>query len=297
MKRSLRFAVALLLVGLGLSCGSGSPGAPDAKTRTLTDDLGDRVELPAEVTRAVSLAPNITEIVFAIGKGESLVGVTTFCNYPPAAAKIRRVGDTLKPNIETIVALRPQVVFVSTASQLESFIGLLEDRGISVFVTNPDSLGEVYSSIQKIGDVLGAGIEAEALVGRMKERAAAVREDAGGGERPSVFVQIDPSLYTVGKGSYITDLVAMAGGKSVTANIDTAYPKVSREAALAYNPDIIIISVSPDNQEPNEVFSASKAVKNDRIVRIDADILSRPGPRIVDALEVIHKGIQEGGNR
>lgn len=294
MGTKFKIVFAVMFVALALSCSAGKPDAASRNTREVTDDLGNRVELPAEVTRAVSLAPNITEIVFAIGAGQKLVGVTTFCNYPEAAKAIQRVGDTLKPNVETIVALRPQVVFVSTASQLEAFTGLLEDRGISVFVTNPDSLDEVYRSISKIGDVLNARPNADALVRRMKKRADAIRQDIRGGEKPSVFVQIDPSLYTVGKGSYITDLVSMAGGRSVTSEIETAYPKVSREAALAYNPDVIIISVSPDNQKPNEVFSASKAVKSGRIVKIDADILSRPGPRIVEALELIHKGMFEG---
>lgn len=284
----------LSLAALGLACGSGSAGNSAEASRSVTDDTGRKVELPSEVTRAVSLAPNITEIVFAVGAGDKLVGATTFCDHPEAAKKIARVGDTLKPNIETIVSLRPDVVFVSTASQLEAFTNVLERQGISVFVTGPDSVETVFRSMISIGDVLGKKEEAQKVVDGLKARVRKVKDQAGRTkyEAPqTVFVQIDPTLYTVGKGSFITDLVSVAGGRSVTADIETAYPKVSKEAARAYDPRIVILSDSPDNREPNEAFSDSQALREGRVVRIDADVLSRPGPRIVDALEQIFKAI------
>jgi iron complex transport system substrate-binding protein len=106
--------------------------------REAIDDLGRTVKIPVRVERAVSLAPNLTEIVFAVGAGEKLVGVTSYCDYPPEAENIAKIGDTLKPNIETIVALKPEIVFVSTASQIETFTGTLEGQNIAYFVTNPD---------------------------------------------------------------------------------------------------------------------------------------------------------------
>ncbi|QQS41290.1 MAG: ABC transporter substrate-binding protein [Acidobacteriota bacterium] len=294
MARITQIVIFLICAAILSACGAGAPSAPAAETRLVTDGIGRKVELPAEVTRAVSLAPNLTEIVFAVGGGEKLVGVTTFCNYPAEAKQIPKVGDTLKPNVETIVALRPQVVFVSTASQLEVFTGLLERQGIAVYVTNPDSLESVFGSMLAIGDVLGKKQEAEEVVGRLRARVEKVREKAARFtyEVPqTVFVQIDPNLYTVGRGSFITDLIATAGGRSVTAEIETAYPKVSKEAASGYNPRIIILSDSLDNREPNEVFADSQAVRNGRVFRVDADVLSRPGPRIVQALEQIADAI------
>lgn len=295
MKFQLPKNLLLLVFGLVLVSSCGPSGSrPVGQTRVLTDDLGRKVGVPVRVDRVVSLAPNITEIVFKIGAGEKLVGVTTFCDFPEEANKIERVGDTLKPNIEKIVALRPQIVFVSTASQLESFTGVLERQGIAVYVTSPESVEGVFESMTAIGDVLGRREEAEKVVAALKARVRKVREIA---ERTTfeapqtVFVQIDPTLYTVGKGSYITDLIRIAGGRSVTADVETAYPKVSREAAKAYDPRVIILSDSPDNREPNEVFAGSQAVRNERVARIDADVLSRPGPRIVDALELIFEAI------
>lgn len=255
------------------------------QSREITDDLGYRIKLPEKVTRAVSLAPNLTEIIFAVGAGDKLVGVTDFCNFPEEANKIKKIGDTLKPNIENIIALKPQVVMVSTASQLETFSKTLEQQGIMVFVTNPNSLDGIYQSIEKVGQIFGTKDKANEVVSSLKKRVADVEEKTKNYDKPKVFVQIDKALYTIGKDSYMTDLVAKAGGVSVTKNLDTAYPKLSKETALALNPDVIILSESPGNEEPNEVFKNSPAVKNGKVFKINADILSRPAPRIIDGLE------------
>lgn len=260
-------------------------------THEVTDDLGKKISLPKDVKRAVSLAPNLTEIIFAVGGGEKLVGVTTFCNYPEEAKNIQKVGDTLKPNIENIIALKPDVVFVSTASQLEAFTATLEKQGIKVFVTNPNSLEEIDASIHKLGEIFGEKERSSMVVDRMYHRGKDIELKLEGEKKVKTFVQIDKSLYTIGKDSYITDLIEKAGGISVTKDVATAYPKISKEKALALNPSVIILSESPDNNEPNEVFKNSDAVKNGKVFKINADILSRPSPRIIDALEQIAKAL------
>lgn len=276
--------MSLLLAG----CYRSVPPPRELPVRTFTDDLGRTVKVPEKVDSIVSLAPNLTEIVFAVGAGDRLVGVTTFCNYPKETAGIRKVGDTQKPNIETIVALKPQIVFVSTASQLEAFTKTLDQQGIAVFVAGPNALDEIYKSIETIGEIVGNPQKAGNLVQELKERASSARGPIVYGSLPKVFVQIDKdSLYTVGKDSYITDIISKAGGVSATADLATAYPKISRETALAMNPDVIVISESENNREPNEAFRNSPAVKNGKVFRINADLLSRPGPRVVDALEQI----------
>ena len=266
------------------------PQASEAK-REFLDDREKKVLLPAKVDRAVSLAPNITEIVFAVGAGKKLVGVTTFCNYPEEAKEIQKVGDTLKPNIENIIALKPQVVFVSTASQLEAFTETLEKQGIAVFVTNPSSFEDIYKSIESIGGIFGEEEKSKAVVDDMQKRIAEVGAKARNENKVKTFVQIDKSLYTIGKESFLTDLIEKAGGESSTKDVETAYPKISKEKALALDPEVIILSESPDNNEPNEVFKNSLAVKNNRVFKVNADILSRPGPRLVDALETIAKSL------
>lgn len=260
----------------------------EMNARVFADDLGREVRVPETVESVVSLAPNLTEIVFAVGAGDKLVGVTTFCDFPAEAKSIRKVSDTQKPNIESIIALKPQIVFVSTASQLEAFTKTLDQQNISVFVTSPNTIDDIYASIEKVGRITGNGQRAEELVHELRSRVATVRSSVVDGPIPKIFVQIDKeSLYTVGRDSYINDLISRAGGVSATADLATAYPKISREAALAMNPDVIIISDSDGNREPNEAFRNSPAVKNGRVYLINADLLSRPGPRVVDALEQI----------
>ena len=258
------------------------------ETRTLTDDLGRSVILPAKIERAVSLAPSLTEMIFAAGAGERLVGVTTYCNFPEEANAIQKVGDTLTPNIERIIALDPQVVFVSTASQLEAFMSTLAERNIAVFVTNPTDLDGVYRNLNQLGEMLGTRIRTEAVVAEMRARSDRVTGSVRVLAPQRVFVQIskDP-LFTIGSDAFLTKIIGDAGGVSITKEIPTGYPKLSKETALALNPDVIILSDSEDNKEPNDVFKNSRAVKNGRVYRINADIISRPGPRLVDAIEQI----------
>lgn len=297
----------LLLAALFSACRSGpnvitnTTAEPAPPMRTITDDLGWQVAIPFKITRVVSLAPNLTESIFAVGAGDRLIGVTTFCDYPEQAKEIAKLGDTMTPNMESIIALKPDIVFVSTASQIENFTKTLESNGIAVYVTNPTDLFQVFSSIRTLGDILGttdkASLVADELEVRVNKVKAALgdhltktdsmRSDDG---RVRTFVQISHEpLFTIGNGSFLNQLVASAGGISVTADIPSAYPKISKETAIALRPAAIILSDSPDNQEPNDSFKNSYAVKEGRIYRVNADLISRPGPRLVDALEQIAK--------
>lgn len=284
--------LALILIFASLifvSCKSENPQTKlETPTREITDDLGRRVKIPAPIERAVSLAPNLTEIIFSVGAGDKLVGVTTFCNYPEEAKNINKIGDTMSPNIENIIALKPQIVFVSTASQIENFTKTLDELGIVYFVTNPNDLEGIYKSIHTIGEIFDKDETSHALIDNLKNRVAAVEAKTKETALIKTFVQIDKeSLYTIGKESFITDLIARAGGISATADVETAYPKLSKETAFALNPEAIILSESPDNQAPNDAFKNSPAARNGKVFKISADLLSRPGPRIVDALEQI----------
>lgn len=281
----------LVFVCLFANCRTETVNQPtNLPTREITDDLGRTVIIPETVERAVSLAPNLTEIVFAVGAGDKLVGRTSYDNFPPEAQKIQTVGDTLNPNIENIIALKPQVVLVSTASQIETFTSQLESQNIAVFVTNPNRLDDIYKSIFQIGEIFGKTEKAREVVGDLKKRVADVEAKIDKYEK--VFLQISKEpLFTIGKDSFLTDLIDRAGGVSVTANVATAYPNLSKETALVLNPDVIILSDSQDNLEPNDVFKNSPAVRNGKVFKINADIISRPSPRIVDALEQIARDL------
>jgi len=286
-----------LLVAL-FACARDREITPPAEiaTREVTDDLGRNVRVPQTIERAISLAPNITEMIFAIDAGDKLVGVTTYCNYPPDTARIEKVGDTQTPNIEKIISLKPQIVFVSTASQLEAFSRTLDDQGIAVYVTKSTSLTDVFTNLRSLGNLFGKPQTATNLMNNLSARMANVSVERGLTKDPplNVFVQIsNEPLFTIGGDSFLTEVVEKAGGVSATKNVPTAYPKLSKETAAALNPDVIILSDSEDNREPNAVFKNSNAVKNGRVYRINADILSRPGPRLVNALEEIASKLSE----
>ncbi|MCY7375185.1 MAG: cobalamin-binding protein [Pyrinomonadaceae bacterium] len=268
------------------------PVQTDLPTHEVTDDLGRTIKIPQTIERAVSLAPNLTENIFAVGAGNKLVGVTSFCDYPEEAKVIPKIGDTINPNIETIIALKPNIVFVSTASQIENFTKTLEGQNIAVFITNPNDFEGILRNLKQLGDVLGTSAVAEKLIADLQNRVKAVEEKVKDKPKPKVFVQISKEpLFTVGKDSFITEIIERAGGQSATKDVATAYPKLSKETALALNPGAIILSESPDNLEPNDVFKNSDAVKNNRVFRVNAALLARPGPRIVDALELLAKDL------
>lgn len=288
------FAGRLLLVGIALyifgSCTVRHE--PDVRLRVETDDIGRQVKIPLNVNRAVSLAPSLTESVFAVGAGDKLVGVTTFCNYPPPALQIAKVGDTQTPNIETIVALKPDLVLISTASQLEGILPKFESLGIPVFVLAPKNIDDVVRSLRTLGSIFETSERAERAAVAMESRIKYVSGKVSGVRPPRVFVQISREpLFTIGADSFITDLVERAGGESLTKNIPTAYPRLSRETAAALRPEVIFLTTSDDNGEPNAALADSPAVRVGKVFRLDADILSRPGPRLTDALVEIAKSL------
>jgi len=293
-QRKIYFVILIFICALAFSaCRSENPALTENAMREVTDDLGRRVRIPERVGRVVSLAPNLTENIFAVGAGDRLVGVTTFCNYPADAQNIRQVGDTVSPNIETILALKPEIVFVSTASQIEAFTKTLEAQGITVFVTNPQDLNGVLTNLRQLGDIFGTPERTTILLNELQERILAVDEQTLDKPKTKTFVQISKEpLFTIGRDSFLTEIVERAGGTSVTREVATAYPKISKETALALNPETIILSESPDNTEPNDVFKNSPAVKNKKVFKINADILSRPSPRLVDALEQLAEALR-----
>ncbi len=263
---------------------------PANTTIEITDETGKRFRIPARLERVVSLAPNLTEIIYAVGAGDRLVGNTTFCDYPAEAKSVAKVGDTMQPNIESIIALRPQLVLVSTASQLEAFTRQMSQQNIPIYVTDPKDFEGVLRTIQSLGGLFGNHDKATQVVSDLRARARAV-EDAVKSRKPvKVFYQLSREpLYTAGRDSFITDLIRRAGGESVTADVPGAWPTFSQESALAAQPEAIILptfdSMGQGETDVATALKNSPAAKTRRVYGINGDLLSRPGPRLVDGLE------------
>ena len=291
------FLLFALFLCFFLGCTAKNPNSRGgSERRQITDDSGKQVSLPPQVDRVVSLAPNLTEIVFAVGGGHKLVGRTSYCDFPAEAKSVAEVGDTLHPSLERIIALKPQVVLVSTASQLEVFTKQLQDHDISVFVTDPHDLEGVFQSIEKIGEILGLRDKAKQTVESLRQRVAVIEQKLQGANRVRVFYQLSGEpLYTIGKDSFVNDLIQRAGAVSVTADVPGAWPKYSAEAALGTKPDAIILptggSMGETNASVAEPLKRSPAVAQGRVYKINDDHLVRPGPRAVDGLEEMARAL------
>lgn len=293
-----------VLLSLGLlfaACSKPNNNKSDSQigVHQTIDEAGRTIIVPNTVTRFISLAPSLTEIVYAIGAGEGLVGRTSYCTYPAEAQKVEAVGDTLKPSIERIIALRPQIVFVSTASQLEAFTSELQAHHIAVYVTDSHDLEGVFHSIERMADVLGKRPQADELLKQLRARVRSVAERVKSQPPVRVFYQVsDEPLYTIGRDAFITDLIKRAGGVSVTADVPGAWPKYSAESALAANPEAIILptggSMGDANSTVASALKRSPAVANGRVYKINDDHLSRPGPRSVDGLEDLARALHPG---
>lgn len=267
-----------------------------SETRQVVDEAGRQVTLPVKIERIVSLAPNLTEIVYAVGAGDQLVGNTEYCDYPFQAKSVTKIGDTMHPSLERIIALKPQIVLVSTASQLEAFTRQLDQQKTAVYVTNPNSLDEIFHSIETLGDLFGHHDWAMRVAAELRSRAAAVEVAMRSVKPVSVFYQVSGEpLYTIGRDAYLTDLVRRAGGVSVTANVAGAFPRFSDEAALTARPEAIILpsggSMGTANLTVAPALKNSPAVLNGRVYKINDDHLSRPGPRLVDGLEEMARAL------
>lgn len=253
-------------------------------SRTIVDELGRTITIPERAGRIVSLAPSITEALFALGAGDRIAGVTSYCDYPPEAALKEKVGDTLKPNIERIVGIKADLVIVSTSSQLEQYIQNLERLGIPVYISNPRNLDQVLQSITSMGRLVGAEDRARELVSDLRTRIDRVASLLSSADRPRVlFLLGTEPLITVGGGTFMDDLITRAGGRSISTEAGGEYPQYSMETAVAKQPEVIFVQF--DEKQLPDRLKQTPAGRANRVYHLDDDLVSRPGPRIVDGLE------------
>ena len=282
-RRRGRFELALVMGAVtALACVSKSPAPSD--TQTVVDEIGRSIQVKPIPQRIVSLAPSITEILFALGLGDRVVGVTSYCDYPPEAAAKEKVGDTLRPSIERMVALKADLVIVSTASQLEAFVKNLDKLQIPLYVSDPRNLDGVLASIERIGELGGVADRSRELTWTLRARIDTVESRVRGLNRPRVLFILGTSpLITVGGRGFIDDLINRAGGRSISAGQSGDYPQFSLESAVAAQPEVIFLQSG--ETELSGSLKNTTAARDGRIFRLDDALLLRPGPRIVDGLE------------
>jgi len=268
----------------------------------VTDGLGREVTIAAVPSRIVSLAPSNTEILFAVGAGSQVVGVTKYCNYPAEAQSREQIGgfSAKTISVEKIVALKPDVVVAGDESQ-QPVIDALVQLNIPVIALKAGTFADVYRNIALVGQVTGHDEQARAVVAGMRQRVDAVAAKVAGipqVERPTVFWEVfDEPLMTAGPSTFIGQMIDLAGGVNVFADITEEYPKISAEEVVRRNPAVIMgpdshgDKLTPELIAQRPGWEGIAAAQAGRIVLIDGDIASRPGPRLPEALEAIAAGL------
>lgn len=277
--------------------GEGASATPTTETATfpvtVTDDNGVQVTVTARPERIVSTSPANTEILFALGAGDRVVGVTSLDDYPPEVADIEKIGD-FQPNTEAIVALDPDLV-VGYAGNEEALQPLV-DAGVPVLIMNAASVNGIYTDMRTIGGAVGAPQAAEDLVASLQTEIEGISNSAREtGETPTVFYALDDTLWTVGPGSFVDELITLAGAANVGASGSSAYFQYTPEELVAADPDAVIL---PNTVFPTaEAFAADprfapmRAVTEGRVYLIDDITVTRPGPRVGEGLLILAKAL------
>jgi len=241
--------------------------------------------LPAHAARrVVSLMPSYTEIIFALGAGPELAGVSSFCNWPPGAREIEKVGDYLRPNLEKIYSLKPDLVFAGTW-QGATLVRNLREAGVQVIeLPQESSIADIFRTINRIAVELGRKKEAAALIKKMKR---SLKSRPPGSARPSVYIEVDEGGWTAGGKSFLSDAVEKAGGKNIFAREPKNYFQASWEAVVKKDPDaVILVGGSKEGFLKRPLASKLKAAVKGRIFTgLDRDAFSRPGPRLMGEIE------------
>jgi len=267
--------------------------APSFPT-TVTDFQNRSVTLPQRPERIVSIGPSITEFLFALGAGPRVVGADDYSDEPAAAKGLERVGG-IKVNFEKVVSLRPDLVFSVKFS--DGTIEKLASAGLLVLVVDPQNAGDIARTAILLGRAVGSS--GEALARDIQKRLDDVRsKTSAAATKPRVYHEIDASdpskIFTVGPGSYIADLIEIAGGENIAARATSAYPQLSAEEVLRSDPEVIVLAAADYSAKPDQVaaragWSVIAAVKNKRIVTIAPNLINRPGPRVGEAAEAYAK--------
>jgi iron complex transport system substrate-binding protein len=295
----------LILPLLGGGCRAKEPERHPSTTDTvggitLTDFVGGRLSLRAPPSRVISLAPNITEMVFAIGAGSRLIGRTSSCNYPPEAVRIESIGDYQTLNYEKIVAMKPDLVLMTFAGNTDAGYRKLKELGIDVFALDAETLTGVINTIDTVGLLLGYREGAENLSRQLRTELDSIHQLASARPMIPTFIVIDKSpLMTVSRG-FIDEELKVAGGENIAAGAVAAYPTFSREELLRRDPEVILYPTSSaeDLQALTKLYpewSRLRAVRNHRVYALPPDLLFRPGPRIIEGIRLIYRALHENG--
>jgi len=266
---------------------------PGFASRSLTDETGRTVVLPDHPHRVICLMPTVTDTVYALGAGGDVVAISDYTKYPAAALKKPSVGDLIKPSIETIVSLHPDLVIGMQPKGPMEVTDQLERAGIPIFLVSPHGIAGILHSVESIGMALNRTPEADVLVHSLQQRVDAVKARTQGLPAPRIFMPVwyDP-ITTIGRNAFITEIIAAAGGRSVTDDLPTEWPQISMEVVLERAPDALLLvrggKTTLQVLEGRPGWSSMAAIKKQRAYYVD-DRINLASPVAIDALEDLAK--------
>jgi iron complex transport system substrate-binding protein len=283
MKKMLSLVLSLLLISVSLA------------QIEVVDDLNRKIQFQNPPQRIVSLAPSITETLFSLGLGDRVVGVTRYCNYPPEAKKKQVIGGVVDPNYELIVSLNPDLIIMTVEGNTKESFERLSGLGFKIFVTNPRNFDGIFKTMLDIGKICAVEERAKFLVDSLKGELERIEKPKN---KPKIFVLLSLNpLMTAGKNTFINEIIERAGGVNIGGRSNQNYPIFNREEILRENPDILILTdTTLDKDELLKNFPEwkhLKAVRENKIFKIDPDIILRPSPRVVFATKIISQLIKK----
>ena len=277
------------------------PSAARAEV-AITDDTGQRVVLAQPARRIVSLAPHVTELLFAAGAGDRVVGVVAYSDYPEAARALPQVGGYTQVDLEAIVALRPDLVVGWRSGNRDAHLGRLQALGIPVFLNEPRSLEDVAKSLEQFGRLAGSEAVAEGAASAFRARHAALAARYGGQPAVRTFYQIwDRPLMTINDAHLIADVIRLCGGRNVFGELSQLAPTIGVEAVLAANPEAIVASgmgeARPEWLDQWKRWAQLEATQRDNLFFIPPQLIQRHTPRILDGAEQLCAQLEDARSR
>jgi iron complex transport system substrate-binding protein len=285
MKPTAHRAIATLAI---LTCAASQAFA----AITMQDDAGNTVTLPKPAQRIVTLAPHVTELVFAAGAGERIVGTVSYSDFPPAARSIPLVGDNRQVDIERLVSLKPDLLIVWRHNSADKQLDTLRRLGIPLFYNEPHTLDDIPQTIERFGRLFGTEDKAVRAAAELRRKLADLAARYSVRPKVRVFYQVwDKPLYTLNGRHIVNDVIHLCGGENIFASLTTLAPSVTVEAVLLENPEAIISGQSPEKPHTGldtwKQYTALQAVKRDNLFAIDGNLLNRAGPRMIDGAAAI----------
>jgi iron complex transport system substrate-binding protein len=272
-----------------------APATPPAY-RDITDEVARSIRIPQPVRRIVSLAPSLTETIYALGLQDLLVGDTDYCDFPPEARSKKKVGGSINPSLEAIAALHPDLVLVTKSLNRLDTVNSLADLGIPSYSTDPHTVDDIISSAQRLADVLGAHEAGDTLAKDLERRLADTQQRVGSLAPSRVFFIVWPEpLISIGKDTFIADALQHAGAVSIVDS-SQSWPQINLEEVVRLQPDFLVFADSHSETAPTSTAQFAElpgwrilqAVKNHRYA-VTSDAVNRPAPRIVSAIEDLAK--------